>query len=110
MALADRPRGQSRKNSESTTSLVGLGRSFEGDALSSGASPVEHAVELQFEDDHLTPYAHYGYVVRLLGQLQETQADDRACSTASYSRRATIATFSSPAVSLLPLGSLWSRN
>ena len=42
--------------------MAGMGRSFEAEGLSSGTTPVEHVVDLQFEDDHVAPYAHYGYV------------------------------------------------
>lgn len=62
VSIADRPRAQLKRNSESTTSLAGMGRSFEAEGLSSGTTPVEHVVDLQFEDDHVAPYAHYGYV------------------------------------------------
>lgn len=63
LSLADRPRsriGQTR-NSSSATSLVGLARDF--DSPSSGASTMEHVIELQFEDSHMALYAHYGYIV-----------------------------------------------
>lgn len=66
LTLADRPKARLGRNSASTTSLVNLGHESEGDGggISSGASaPAEHVVELQFEDDHIAHYAHYGYVV-----------------------------------------------
>lgn len=81
VALRDRPPSLNR-NSNSTTSLVGLvGRSSFDREDSSGASVAEHVVELQFEDDHIAHYAHYGYVVSycfflVVGLARESKRTD----------------------------------